>query len=72
MKIYNDKTYDEIKKTEEKINALKLCLSRTDYKAIKYGEGEITAGEYAETLAQRRKWRAEINALETQLKALKG
>lgn len=48
---------------ENRINELKRLLSSTDYKAIKYAEGEITAIEYAETKAQRRAWREEINSL---------
>jgi hypothetical protein len=51
---------------------LKRKLAETDYKAIKYAEGEITVTEYAETLAQRRAWRVEINALEEELKTIKG
>lgn len=54
-----------------KIIELKARLKATDYKAIKYAEGEITAQDYAETLGKRRAWRAEINALETKIEALK-
>ena len=53
------------------IGEYKRKLKSTDYKAIKYAEGELTAEEYAETLAQRRAWRAEINALEAEIKAIK-
>lgn len=52
---------------EDRIAELKQKLYETDYMAIKYAEGELTAKEYAETKAQRRAWRAEINALEAQL-----
>lgn len=55
---------------EYKIQELKQKLADTDYKAIKYAEGEITAEEYAETKAQRKAWRSEINALEAELKTL--
>lgn len=48
----------------EEISALKANLSGTDYKAIKYAEGWITAEEYAETKAQRQAWRDRINELE--------
>lgn len=51
----------------ERIKLLKYELKQSDYKALKYAEGEITASEYAPTLAQRRAWRAEINALQTEL-----
>lgn len=46
------------------IAELKAKLSETDYKAIKYAEGVITAEEYAETKAQRQAWRDRINELE--------
>lgn len=46
------------------IEALKQQLSATDYKAIKYAEGLISAEEYADTKAQRQAWRDEINRLE--------
>ena len=54
-----------------RIEALKSNLKSTDYKAIKYAEGELSAEEYAETREQRRAWRAEINALEEELAALR-
>ena len=53
------------------IGVLKRKLKRTDYKAIKYAEGEMSAEEYAHTLEERRTWRAEINALEAELVAHK-
>ena len=48
---------------QEQIAALKQQLTDTDYKAIKYAEGLITAEDYAETKAQRQAWREQINAL---------
>ena len=50
------------------INQLKQKLVATDYKAIKFAEGELTAEEYNETRQQRKKWREEINILEEKLK----
>lgn len=47
----------------EQIAILKQQLADTDYKAIQYAEGLITAEDYAETKAQRQGWRDEINAL---------
>lgn len=47
----------------EQIAILKQRLADTDYKAIKYAEGLISAEDYAETKAQRQGWRDEINAL---------
>lgn len=47
----------------EQIAILKQQLADTDYKAIKFAEGMISAEDYAETKAQRQGWRDEINAL---------
>ena len=47
-----------------RIEMLKMCLRDTDYQAIKYAEGEMTAEEFAPIKEQRKAWRAEINALE--------
>ena len=55
-------TEEEQKQT--RIYELKGYLYETDYKAIKYAEGEISAEEYAPIKEQRRQWRAEINRLE--------
>lgn len=41
-------------------------LSRTDYKALKYAEGEISEEEYAPIRELRRHCRAEINRLEAE------
>lgn len=49
---------------EQRIYKLKHLLAESDYKAIKYAEGEITEEEYAPIKEQRRQWRAEINQLE--------
>lgn len=54
-----------------KINELRNMLKATDYKAIKYAEGEITAEEYAETKEKRRAWREEINQLQAELRSKK-
>lgn len=54
-----------------KIGILKHKLRCTDYQAIKFAEGEISLEEYAPVRDQRRAWRAEINAIEAHLKALK-
>lgn len=54
-----------------RVAELKRKLRETDYKAIKYAEGEITAEEYAETKELRKGWREEINALETKIKSLR-
>ena len=51
---------------ENEINRLKRMLAETDYKAIKYAEGELSADEYAPTKQQRIEWRAKINELQAQ------
>lgn len=51
-----------------RIYELKMKLKKTDYKAIKYAEGELTTEEYASTLEERRAWRVEINELQTELR----
>ncbi len=51
----------------ERIGELKRLLADSDYKAIKYSEGELTEEEYAPTKEQRRAWREEINTLEARL-----
>jgi ABC-type Fe3+ transport system substrate-binding protein len=47
-----------------RIDELKQLLADSDYKAIKYAEGWLTAEDYADTKAQRQEWRDEINRLE--------
>ena len=48
-----------------KIIELKEQLAKTDYEAIKYAEGVISAESYTEMAAARAAWRAAINALPT-------
>ena len=50
--------------TSSIIEEYKELLRQTDYKAIKFAEGELTEEEYAPTRQQRREWRAIINQLE--------
>lgn len=52
---------------EQRISELKQKLASTDYEAIKFAEGAMTAAEYAPYKADRAKWRAEINELEKKL-----
>lgn len=72
---YNGKWYAagfapiEPEPTEEEIKAariaeLKAKLSATDYAVIKIAEGAATKEDYADLIAQRQAWRAEINELE--------
>lgn len=53
---------------DKRINELKLLLSKTDYQAIKFAEGELSAEEYLPIKQKRRAYRAEINSLEEKLK----
>lgn len=62
-----DTAYQENKTKQDKLDRiaeLKSKLSKTDYQAIKYAEGQITEEEYAPIKAQRQAWRDEINLLE--------
>lgn len=63
---------DLIWEKQLKIQKLKKNLADTDYKAIKYATDVITEEEYEPTRKQRAAWRAEINALETEIKVLRG
>ena len=49
------------------IMALKESLSATDYKAIKFAEGLISAEDYAPIKEARQELRDKINELEKQL-----
>lgn len=61
----NDPT-EENRKREAflRIAELKKLLADSDYKAIKYAEGVISASEYVPIKAKREMWRKEINDLE--------
>lgn len=50
-----------------RIFELKELLASTDYKAIKYAEGEMSAEDYLPIKEQRKLWRKEINELENTL-----
>ena len=49
---------------QARLAELHELLAESDYKAIKYAEGWISAADYAEVKAQRQAWRDEINELE--------
>lgn len=55
-----------IAKIDSEILELKIYLSESDYKAIKYAEGWISEEEYKEIKEQRQAWRDRINELEEQ------
>ena len=50
----------------QELNQLKKQLSDTDYKAIKFAEGEINPEDYLPIKNQRAEWRAKINQLQAE------
>ena len=73
---YVEMTQEEIDKAEAEavvaqkqteIAELKQQLADTDYKAIKYAEGQIAEEEYSETKEQRQTLRDRINELESEM-----
>ena len=61
---------EQEQKNEElrfQIYDLKAQLAATDYKTLKYAEGELTEEEYAETKEYRKGLRVRINELESQI-----
>lgn len=66
------KTEDEkvIEQYQSEILELKKYLSDTDYKAIKFAEGEITESDYQEVKSQRHDARVRINELESMIEQL--
>lgn len=56
--------FTEKELAEREIEELKQKLTETDYQAIKYAEGVLSAGEYAPIKAERQAWRDRINELE--------
>lgn len=55
------------KSIHKQISALKAQLKASDYKAIKFAEGLISAADYASIKAERQAARDQINLLEAQL-----
>ena len=53
-----------INKFYQQINELRAKLHNSDYKAIKFAEGELTTEEFEPIKQQRKIWRSEINRLE--------
>ena len=53
----------EEEKAQIRIEELKSLLAKTDYQAIKFAEGEISAEEYEPMRLQRKAWREEIRNL---------
>lgn len=55
------------KNAKEEIIQLKRDLADTDYKAIKFAEGELTEEEFAPVREQREQWRVRIRELEKEI-----
>ena len=59
-----------VEQYQAEIIELKKYLSDTDYKAIKFAEGEITESDYQEVKSQRHNARVRINELESLIEEL--
>ena len=59
-----------VEQYQSEIVELKKYLSDTDYKAIKFAEGEITESDYQEVKSQRHDARVRINELESMIEQL--
>ena len=62
--VARERVISEDEKKLNRINELKRLLKESDYQAIKFAEGQLSAEEYEPTKLQRQSWRAEINLLE--------
>ena len=63
----NNVELSDIEVKRRRIMELKSLLKASDYQAIKYAEGILSAKEYASIKNQRQEWRDEINELEQEL-----
>lgn len=54
----------------DEINKIQANLAAWDYKTSKHADGDYTEEEWANIVAQRKAWRAEINKLEKELESL--
>ena len=68
--LINDK-YDKITQMQYEIGKLKRNLDNTDYQAIKFFDGEMSAEDYAPVKEQRKGWRKDINNLEKEIETEK-
>lgn len=69
--VYTDTT-ERTEQIEGEIRALKQLLSQSDYKAMKYFEGQLSEEEYSNVKEQRKMFRAKINRLESELENMEG
>lgn len=63
-----DKEYEENERAKKRISELKDLLASTDYKALQFAEGELSAEKFEPIKQQRKKWREEINKWELLIK----
>ena len=61
---------DRKRAIESEIAGLKQILTSTDYKALKFAEGQISATDYEDTKQQRQALRDKINELEAELETI--
>ena len=61
---------DRKRAIESEIAGLKQILASTDYKALKFAEGQISATDYEDTKQQRQALRDKINELEAELETI--
>lgn len=66
----NNDTRTRSEQIESEINALKQLLANSDYKALKYAEGEISISDYEPIRTYRQELRDKINALESEAQML--
>lgn len=59
-----------IQQYEKEINSYKQKLADSDYKAIKYAEGEISAEDYQPIKVERQSHRSRINELQDLIKEM--
>lgn len=59
-----------IAEIQQRLQDIRMELQVTDYKAIKYAEGQYADGEYDAVKAARAALRAEYNQLEAELETL--
>ena len=66
-----EEVLQQIEEVRAQIEYNKFVLSKTDYQAIKFAEGVMSAEEYAPIKAKRQEARAAINEAEIELASLK-
>lgn len=62
-----EEQYNEIEQKLNYISQFKCALKNTDYKCLKYIDGELTEEEYSKVKEQRKKLRNYINEIEAEI-----